>query len=411
MIALQGIRVLDLSKVLAGPLCGQYLGELGAEVIKVEPVGSGDDTRAWLPQEQGQSATFLAVNHNKRSIAVDLKTAEGRKIVHALAAKSDVVLQGFGSGAAARLGVDYDTLSALNPALIYCEISGYGRTGPLGQEPGYDVMLQAFSGMVSTMGEPGGRLARASFSPVDLGTGMHAFSGVLAALIERQKTGRGMQLEVSLLDTAMGFMGYLAQNYWCSGKVPRPMGTAHPAMAPYQVFEASDGPVMIGIGNDAQWRRFCPVAALQAYVDDPRFATNADRVAHFDEVVALVQARIATQPVAFWLDALRNAGVACAPIHTLDQALAHPQLAARGLIVESKHPVLGKVRNMGLPIRFQGEDRIAHRAPPLLGEHTGELLRQAGYDNDAIAALHASGVVATTGHTESNTPTQQRAAA
>lgn len=394
MIGLQGIRVLDLSKVLAGPLCGQYLGELGAEVIKVEPVGRGDDTRAWLPQDRGESATFLAVNHNKRSLAVDLKTGEGRQIVQTLAARADIVLQGFSSGAAARLGVDYETLSARNPALIYCEISGYGRAGPLGKEPGYDVMLQAFSGMVSTMGEAGGKLARASFSPVDLGTGMHALSGILAALLERQKTGKGMLLEVSLLDTAMGFMGYLAQNYWCSGKLPRPMGTAHPAMAPYQVFEAADGPVMIGVGNDAQWRRFCAVAGLHDAVDAPRFATNAARVAHFDETVAMVQARIVTQPVAYWLDALRKAGVACAPIHTLGEALAHPQLDARGLIVESEHPVLGKIRNIGLPVRFRGEDRKAHRPPPLLGEHTDEVLRQAGYGPGTIAELKASGVVA-----------------
>ncbi len=394
MIALQGIRVLDLSKVLAGPLCGQYLGELGAEVIKVEPVGSGDDTRTWLPQDRGQSATFLAVNHNKRSLAVDLKTGEGRQIVQTLAAKADVVLQGFGGGAAARLGVDYDTLSALNPALIYCEISGYGRTGPLGQEPGYDVMLQAFSGMISTMGQAGGQHARASFSPVDLGTGMHAFSGILAALIERQKTGRGMHLEVSLLDTAMGFMGYLAQNYWLSGKVPRPMGTAHPAMAPYQVFDAADGPVMIGVGNDAQWRRFCPVAGLQDMADTPRFATNAARVEHFAETVEMVQARIRTQPVAYWLDALRKAGVACSPIHTLDQALDHPQVAERALIAESEHPVLGKVRNMGLPVRFRGGSRQVHRAPPLLGQHTDEILLQAGYPLESIERFKAHGVVA-----------------
>lgn len=394
MIALQGIRILDLSKVLAGPLCGQYLGELGAEVIKVEPLGSGDDTRAWLPQDRGQSATFLAVNHNKRSLAVDLKTSEGRQIVQTLAAKADVVLQGFGSGAAARLGVDYDTLSALNPALIYCEISGYGRTGPLGQEPGYDVMLQAFSGMISTMGQAGGQHARASFSPVDLGTGMHAFSGILAALIERQKTGHGMHLEVSLLDTAMGFMGYLAQNYWLGGKVPRAMGTAHPAMAPYQVFDAADGPVMIGVGNDAQWRRFCPVAGLQDVADAPRFATNAARVAHFTETVEMVQARIRTQPVAYWIDALRKAGVACSPIHTLDQALAHPQVAERALIAESEHPVLGKIRNMGLPVRFRGGSRQAHRAPPLLGQHTDEILLQAGYTPESIERFKARGVIA-----------------
>jgi len=394
MKALQGIRVLDLSKVLAGPLCGQYLGELGAEVIKVEPTGHGDDTRAWLPQEHGQSATFLAVNHNKRSLAVDLKTDEGRQIVHTLAAQADVVLQGFGGGTAKRLGVDYDTLAALNPRLIYCEISGYGRNGPLGQEPGYDVMLQAFSGMLSTMGEPGGKLARASFSPVDLGTGMHAFSGILAALLERHKTGRGIYLEVSLLDTAMGFMSYLAQNYWRSGKPPRPMGTAHPAMAPYQVFEAADGPIMIGVGNDAQWRRFCPVAGLQDAMNAPDFATNAARVAHFEQTVALVQERIATQPVAHWLDALRRAGVPCAPIHTLDQALEHPQVAARELIVQSEHPALGTLRHIGLPVRFESQPRRAFRAPPLLGQHTDEVLLQAGYDPATIANLKARGVVA-----------------
>ncbi|MCY1208466.1 Acetyl-CoA:oxalate CoA-transferase [compost metagenome] len=397
MLALQGIRVLDLSKVLAGPLCGQYLGELGADVVKVEPIGVGDDTRAWLPQEQGQSATFLSVNHNKRSIAVDLKTAEGQQIVQTLAAGADIVLQGFGGGTAARLGVDHDSLSARNPRLIYCEISGYGRTGPLGNEPGYDVMLQAFSGMISTMGDPAGKLARASFSPVDLGTGMHAFSGILAALIEREKTGQGVYLEVSLLDTALGFMGYMAQNYWRTGRAPARMGTAHPAMAPYQAFDAADGPLMIGVGNDAQWRRFCTVAGLDDHVDDPAFATNAARVANFARTVDLVQRRIATQPVAFWLQALRAAGVACSPIHTLDQALAHPQLEARQLVVESEHPVLGTVRNMGLPVRFRDGERQAHRAPPLLGQHTEEILREAGYGADMIRRYQADDIVAVAG--------------
>ncbi len=397
MLALQGIRVLDLSKVLAGPLCGQYLGELGADVVKVEPIGVGDDTRAWLPQEHGQSATFLSVNHNKRSIAVDLKTPEGQQIVQTLAAGADIVLQGFGGGTAARLGVDHASLSARNPRLIYCEISGYGRTGPLGNEPGYDVMLQAFSGMISTMGDPAGKLARASFSPVDLGTGMHAFSGILAALIEREKTGHGVYLEVSLLDTALGFMGYMAQNYWRTGRAPARMGTAHPAMAPYQAFDAADGPLMIGVGNDAQWRRFCTVAGLDDHVDDPAFATNAARVANFARTVDLVQRRIATQPVAFWLQALRAAGVACSPIHTLDQALAHPQLEARQLVVESEHPVLGTVRNMGLPVRFRDGERQAHRAPPLLGQHTEEILREAGYGPDMIRRYQADGIVAVAG--------------
>lgn len=394
MLPLKGIRVLDLSKVLAGPLCGQYLGELGADVTKVEPVGVGDDTRAWLPQDQGQSATFLSVNHNKRSLAVDLKLPEGRMIVQALAKQSDVVLQGFGGGTAAKLGVDYETLSALNPSMVYCEISGYGRSGPMGNEPGYDVMLQAFSGMISSMGDPEGALARASFSPVDIGTGMHAFSGILAALMERSKTGAGVYLEVSLLDTALGFMGYMAQNYWRTGRIPKRMGTGHPAMSPYQAFDAVDGPIMLGIGNDGQWRRFCAVAGLQHRVDDPRFATNAARVENFAMTVELVQAAMGTRTVASWLDALRAAGVPCSPIHTLDQALDHPQVEARQLIVESDHPVLGKVRNMGLPVRFRGAGREARSAPPLLGQHTDEILLQAGYAPEAISQFKAAGVVA-----------------
>ncbi|MBP0619477.1 CaiB/BaiF CoA transferase family protein [Cupriavidus consociatus] len=393
MQPLKGIRVLDLSKVLAGPLCGQYLGELGADVIKVEPPGQGDDTRAWLPQEAGQSAVFLSVNHNKRSIAVDLKTSAGQQVVQRLAAQADVVLQGFGGGTAARLGVDYDTLHALNPRLIYCEISGYGRDGPLGQEPGYDVMLQAFSGMISTMGEPGGSFARASFSPVDLGTGMHAFSGILAALIERQSTGKGVYLEVALMETALGFMGYMAQNYWRTGQVPQKMGTAHPSMSPYQAFEAADGPLMLGVGNDAQWRRFCAVAGLDQWVDHPDFATNASRVRHFTRTVALVQDRIGRDTTAFWLDRLRQAGVPCSPIQTLDQALAHPQVQARQLIVESDHPVLGMVSNVGLPVRFRQGPRAAHRPAPLLGEHSGEILHEAGFSAEQVRRLADDGTI------------------
>ncbi|CAB3648350.1 Formyl-coenzyme A transferase [Achromobacter spanius] len=393
MAPLKNITVLDLSKVLAGPLCGQYLGELGARVIKVEPVGTGDDTRAWLPQDDGQSATFLAVNHNKRSLAVDLKTEAGRAVVHRLAKQADVVLQGFGGKTAARLGVDYDTLSRLNPALIYCEISGYGREGPMGDEPGYDVMLQAFSGMISTMGEPGGNFARASFSPVDLGTGSFALSGILAALLARSQTGQGQYLDVSLLDTSLGLMSYMAQNYWRSGQIPRRMGTGHPAMCPYQAFRAADGDLMLGVGNDAQWQRFCAVAGLQDQAGAPAFASNAARVRNFDATVALVQARIETRTVAEWIAILKPAGIACSAIHTLDQALAHPQVAARELIVTSQHPVLGEVRNIGLPVRFGKQARQATLPAPLLGEHSREILADLGYAPDEIEAMLATGSV------------------
>lgn len=390
---LKGLRVLDLSKVLAGPLCGQHLGELGAEVIKVEPVGTGDDSRAWAPKEQGESAAFLAVNHNKRSLAVDLKTAQGREVVQRLAMEADIVIQGFGGGAAVRLGVDHDTLALANPRLIYCEISGYGRSGPMGGDPGYDVMLQAFSGMLGTMGESGGPFARATFSPVDLGTGMNAVAGILAALIERGRTGRGVYVEVSLLDTAMSLMGVMAQAYWRSGKLPERMGTAHPALAPYQAFEAEDGFLMLGVGNDAQWGRFCVAAGLDRYRDDSRFATNAARVANFDETVALVGDRMRTRTVDAWLDALRAVGVACSPIQTLDLALGHAQLAQRELIVQSEHALLGTVWNMGFPVKFGGQPREASRAAPLLGEHTREILGEAGYSAAGIEAMVAAGVV------------------
>ena len=390
---LAGIKVVDLSKVLAGPLCGQYLGELGADVVKIEPVHSGDDTRAWIPQKEGESAVFLAINHNKRSLALDLKTAEGRAIVHDLVRDADVVLQGFAAGTAKRLEVDYATLKALNPRLIYCEISGYGREGPLGDEPGYDVMMQAFSGMISTMGERGGELARASFSPVDIGTAMHGLSGVLAAIIERGRTGQGVYVELSLLDTALGFMAYMGQSYWLGGVEPGPMGTGHPSMSPYQAFKAADGPVMIGAGNDSQWRRFCAVADLQAYVDHPDFDTNAKRVANIERTAALVQQRIEKKNVHEWLELLQAAGIPCAPVHTLSQALGHPQVAARGLLVKSQHPVLGALCNVGLPIRFQDCDRQARCAPPLLGQHSAQILTEAGYASHDIARLQAQGVI------------------
>ena len=393
MLPMQGMKVVDLTKVLAGPLCGQYLGEYGADVIKVETVGGGDDTRRWLPQTQGESAIFVAVNHNKRSIAVDLKTQEGREIVHRLVKDADIVLQGFGGGTAKKLGVDYETLSALNAQLIYCEISGFGRNGPLGNAPGYDVMLQAFSGMLSTMGHPEGDYARASFSPVDIGTAMNALSGVLAAVIERGRTRKGVYLEISLLDTALGFMTYMAQSYWQTGVNPRPMGTAHPSMVPYQAFDAQNGAIMLGAGNDAQWQRFCAVAGLETWVNHPDFATNALRVANHDKVVALLKPVMKSKTVAQWMASLEPVSVPCSPIHTLGQALAHPQVQARAIVTETVHPVLGRVQNIGHPVQFQHQPRSASRPAPLLGEHTKEILHQLGYDVQQIAGLERHGVV------------------
>jgi len=389
---LRNIKVVDLSKVLAGPLCGQILGNLGADVIKVEPL-NGDDTRSWLPQKNGESATFLSVNSNKRSLAVDLKSEAGQEIVHELIRSADIVIQGFGAKTARKLKVDYDTALALNNQIIYCEISGYGRQGPLGEEPGYDVMLQAFSGMISTMGVADGDFCRASFSPVDLGTGANAAIGILAAVLERALEKKSIYVDVSLLDTSIGLMTYLAQNYWLSGKLPQKMGTGHPAMCPYQAFPTADGHLMLGVGNDAQWEKFCHASGLERYVADPRFKTNADRVEHFQETVALVQECLATKTTEQWMEILRAAGVACSYINTLDKALAHPQLQTRELISENPHPTLGVLHSISLPIRFNDESRAHSLPPPLLGQHTEEILRSIGLTEEKITLLLEDSII------------------
>lgn len=393
MQPLKGIRVLDLSKVLAGPLCAQYLGDMGADVIKVEPPGTGDDTRAWLPQTGGESATFMSVNHNKRSLALDLKTEAGQEVLHRLVKQADVVIQGYGAGTAQKLKVDDETLRAINPRLVYCEISGYGRDGPLGKEPGYDVMLQAFSAMISTMGDPNGELARVSFSPVDLGTGIHASTGILGALLHQQRTGEGVYVEVSLLDTAMGFMIYLAHNYWASGKVPGPMGSAHPSLCPYKLFKTLDGQVMLGVANDRAWQRFCEVAGLQAYVAEPKYATNADRVTHFDETNALVQEFMLLKTTDDWISSLRQAGVPVAPIHTLDQALSDEHVLARGIVSSTIHPTVGEVKHISQPVTFNHQARQSQRPPPVLGQHTQEVLREAGFSDEEMTRLAAEKII------------------
>lgn len=393
MLPLNGVKVIDLSKVLAGPLCSQYLGEMGAEVIKIEPPVVGDDTRAWLPQKEGESASFMAVNHNKKSVALDLKSAQGKEILYRLVRDADVVIQGFAPGTAKRLGVDYDTLKEITPAIVYCEISGYGREGPLGQEPGYDVMLQAFSGMISTIGEPGGSGVRVSFSPVDLGTGMHAVSGIVAALLHKKNTGKGSYVEVSLLDTAMGYMGYMAHNYWISRKTPQRMGTGHPSLCPYQAFETSDGSLMLGVGNDRLWQRFCRSADLMEYIDAPSFATNAERVRNFEETITVVADRLRTRSTAEWIDILRKGGVPVSPIHTLEQALDHPQVKARNIVIKSDHAKLGTVSHIAYPVIFNRQRRQVKSAAPTLGQHSRDVLIDAGYEAPQIEELLDAGVV------------------
>lgn len=391
---LAGIRVLDLTKVLAGPLCAQYLGDMGAEIIKVEPVGFGDETRGWPPFEApGLGTVFLSANRNKRSIAVDLKTDEGRRIVHALAKTADVAIESFGTGVVERLGIDEATLRGLNRRLVYCSISGFGRAGPLKNAPGYDVILQAFSGMMSMTGDDGGGYIRSPISPIDQTTGIHALSGILALLFVRHSSGEGGSVKVSLFETAMGLLGYNLQTFWERGVQPAKCGSSHESLCPYQAFEAADGPIMVGVANDNLWRKFCPVVGLEAIVDDPRFRTNADRVAHRAETLEYVKAALARQSVAHWNEVFSGVGIPCSPINSLNQLLEHPHTEATGIVVDYTHPVAGALRSVSHPVLFNDAPRQAGLPPPTLGQHTDDVLGELGWSADDIRELHRSKIV------------------
>ena len=392
-LPLAGVRVIDTSKVLAGPLCGQYLGDLGADVIKVEMAGTGDDTRSWPPYIEGDGAVFLSINRCKRSIAIDLKTEAGRGVLRRLVARADVFLESYRKGVMDRLGFGAEELRARDPRLIYCSISGFGRTGPLADLPGYDAMVQAFSGIMSITGEKGGGPVRSAFSPLDQTTGIWAALGIIAALRERDTTGVGRALEVSLFETAMGFLGYTAQTYWTTGRVPDPCGSGHESLCPYQAFKAADGYILIAVGNDKLWRVFCEIAGLQDIVDDPLFATNSARVSRFDETVARVGAKVITRPVAWWAVELTRAGVPNSPINRLDQALALQHLVDRNIVLDYQDPHHGAMRAMAIPLSVDGLTRTVRRRPPLLGEHTIEILREIGEDAAGIETLVRSGAV------------------
>ena len=391
---LAGIKVLDLSRVLAGPLCAQYLGDLGAEVIKVEAVGQGDETRGWPPfPAPGLGTVFLSANRNKRSIAIDMKSNKGRKLVHELARSTDVAIESFATGVAERLGIDAASLCALNGRLIHCSISGFGRTGPLKSSPGYDVILQAFSGIMSMTGDEGGGYIRSPISPIDQLTGVHAFSGILASLLAREKSGKGAVIQVSLLDTALGLLGYNLQTFWQRGTQPAKCGSSHESLCPYQAFEAADGPIMIGVANDNLWRKFCGVTGLNAIVDDPKFRTNADRVKHRAETLRHAEAAIATKSVAYWNALLNEVGIPCSPINTLAQLLEHPHTKANKLIMQYDHPTAGRLNCVGHPVTFLGEERDPGLPPPALGQHTDDVLKDMGLSAASIAELRREKIV------------------
>jgi crotonobetainyl-CoA:carnitine CoA-transferase CaiB-like acyl-CoA transferase len=391
---LAGLRVLDLSRILSGPFATMILADLGAEVIKLENPSGGDDTRQWAPPYQGdQSAYFLSINRNKRGIAVDLKSEGGRDIAQRLAEQADILVENFRPGAAARLGLGYQELSARNPRLIYASISGFGQTGPDAQLPGYDAIAQALGGVVSVTGEPEGQPVRVGAPVADLGAAMWAAIGVLAALHARAATGRGDWIDISLLDGQIAWLTYVAGGYFATGVVPRRYGSAHPTIVPYQALRTGDGYLMVAVGNDALWQRFAPLVGLPELARDPRFATNPDRVIHRAELIPLIEAALASRGSAAWAEAMAQAGIPAGPINTVDQALAQRQVVARDMVLTTEHPTAGTLRMPGSPIKLSHHDATIRRPPPLLGEHTDEVLGELGYSPADIAGLRETGAV------------------
>ncbi|HEY9109658.1 MAG TPA: CaiB/BaiF CoA-transferase family protein [Roseateles sp.] len=404
--ALAGVRVLDLSRVLAGPWCTQTLADLGADVIKIERPGSGDDTRAWGPpylkdadgRDTSEAAYFLGANRNKRSLAVDLAKPEGQAIVRKLAGQVDVLVENFKVGDLARYGLDAHSLLAEHPGLVICSITGFGQTGPYADRAGYDYAAQGMGGLMSVTGErddlPGGGPQKVGVAVADLFTGMYATVAILAALRHRDATGQGQLIDMALFDTQLAMLANLGSNYLCSGQAPGRMGNAHQNIVPYQVFEASDGHLILAVGNDRQFAKFCDIAGRPDWAADARFATNAGRVRHRAVLVPLLEDVIRQRPRANWLAALEAAKVPCGSINNIGEALADPQAQARGAIVAMDHPLTSGLRLVASPMKLSATPVQYRRAPPLLGQHSHELLLEAGCNEAEIAALLASGAIA-----------------
>ncbi len=374
--ALDGLRVLDLSRVLAGPWATQIFADMGADVLKVERPGEGDDTRTWGPpwlkDREGRDTTdaayYLCANRGKKSVTLDIATPEGQAKVRELAAQSDVLVENYKVGGLAKYGLDYASLSRLNPRLIYCSITGFGQTGPDAQRAGYDFLIQGMGGLMSLTGTKDGEPLKAGVAIADIMTGLYATIGVQAALLERERSGLGQHIDVALLDVQVATLANQAMNYLIGGSVPARFGNAHPNVVPYQAFAAADGHLILAIGNDGQFRRFCEVAGEPAMGTDPRYATNAARLANRAELCPRVAAIMATRSMDEWISVLEKAGVPCGPINTLDRVFRDPQVQARGMVQHLDHPLAGPVPTVRNPILFSRSRMQMHRAPPLLGE-------------------------------------------
>ena len=392
--ALDGIRVLDLSRVIAGPWCGALLADMGADVLKVEGVSDLDESRTWPPHKDGESAAYLLFNRNKRGMTLDLKAPEGVEIVRKLVAKSDVVIENFRTGTMESFGLGWDVLSAINPRLVYCSISAFGRTGPRKDSAGYEALLQAFSGIMSITGEPGGAPVRAGVSFLDLSTGIFTAFGVVNALLYRERTGLGQRVDGSLLETAVSLLAFHAEGYLLTGAIPKALGSGHPSLSPYRNFRCKDGQwIFIAAANDRFWSRLTPALGLTELATDPRFAKNVDRVKHRAELEGVLEKTIGAMEREPLLKALEEAGVPATPVNTVDQVMDDPQTAARGMVDRVMHPVLGEIPVVSTPVKFSAMKAGVRTAAPTRSQHTDEVLADLGYTAAQIAALRAKKVI------------------
>jgi formyl-CoA transferase/CoA:oxalate CoA-transferase len=394
MKALEGIKVLDLSRALAGPYCTMMLGDMGAAVIKLEMPGTGDDSRSWGPPfVEGESAYFMSVNRNKKSITLNMKSTKSSEIITRMIKQSDVLVENFRPGAMDRLGFGYEQVKEMNPRLIYASISGFGQDGPYRLLPGFDQVLQGMGGLMSITGEAGGPPIKVGVAIADISGGMFAAFGVLTALYNREKTGKGQMIDVSLLDSQVAWLTYRAGAYFASGEVPQPVGSGHPVIVPYQAFQAKDVYVNIAVGNDQLWVKFCKAVGLEKVMDNPKFATNAKRVENREAIVKIIGDLIVTKNGEEWLKILNDAGVPCGPIYTVDKIFEDPQVLHRGMMKELEHPKAGTIRVTGIPVKLSDTPGEITLPPPFLGQHTREILTELGYSAQDQEKLREENVV------------------
>ncbi len=393
--ALAGLRVLELGQIMAGPVCGMMLADLGADVIKVEKSGGGDDARGYRePRINGVSAPFLMLNRNKRSVVIDLQREQGKALLKKMVETADVVIENFRLGTMEKLGLGYDELSRINPRLIYCAISGYGRSGPLAEAGGFDLIAQGFSGLMSITGEPGGRPLRNGNSVCDVNAGLLAAFGILAAVRQRERTGLGQVVDTSLFEAGLQQLYWHAAIYFATGESAGGTGAAHVLIAPYEAFATGDQWIIIGGANERNWVRVAQILGHPEWVDDARFASNDARMRNSQALREAITEVLVKQPAAYWLQAFDAAGVPCGPIHSVGQALSHPQAIARGMLVEQAHPSAGSVRSVGLPVKLSHSPMRNRNAAPMLGEHSREVLREYGFGESQIDEMIAVGAVA-----------------